>query len=98
MPGDNPVDLALRSVLPMGKRVELSLRQNHLVVRPTHSDELTNKRHLQLALHLLAFVRAGMFGEPMRERIKKSKVPVHVLVLNEGATHDDLRNQDQGDD
>ena len=39
-----------------------------------------------------------MFGEPMRERIKKSKVPVHVLVFNEGATHDDLRNQDERDD
>src|SRR6266487_146927 len=86
------------SILPAGQRVELGLRENDLFVRPTHGDKLTNKWHLQLALHLLALIAARMFGEPMRERINKSEVPVHVLILDEGAAHDDLRNQNERDD
>ena len=86
------------SILPARQRVELRLCENNLFVRPTHGDKLTNKWHLQLALHLLALIRARMFGEPMRERINQSEVPVHVFILDEGSAHNDLRNQDERDD
>src|SRR6266403_1737020 len=85
-------DFALCSVLPPCQRVELCLRDNHFFVRPAHGDELTDKGHLELAPHFLFLLLAGMLGEPMRERIQQSEVSVHVLVLDESATHDDLRN------
>jgi hypothetical protein len=53
---------------------------------------LTDKRNLQLAFRLSVFVCARMFGEPMLERIKQTEVAIHVLVFDERAAHDDLRN------
>src|SRR4029453_5341176 len=78
------------SILPARQRVELGLRENYLLVRPTHGNKLTNKWHFQLALHLLALVRTRMFREPMRESINQSEVPVHILILDQGSAHDDL--------
>ena len=87
-----PVDLALRAVLSPRQRIELGLRDNHLFIRPAHGDELTDKRNLQFAFRFSVFFCARMFGEPMREGIKQTKVSIHVLVFDERATHDDLRN------
>ena len=39
-----------------------------------------------------------MFGEPVRKGINQAEVPVHVLVFDECATHNDLWNQNQRDD
>ena len=39
-----------------------------------------------------------MFGEPVRKGINQAEVPVHVLVFDERATHNDLWNQNQRDD
>ena len=39
-----------------------------------------------------------MFVKPARERINQTEVAVHVLILNESAAHQDLRNQNQRND
>src|SRR6516225_12415367 len=85
-------------VLPPCEWIEFRLRDNHFLVRPAHADELADKWHLKLTLRFSRLFRVRMFGKPMRKGVKQTEVPVHVLVLDERAAHDDLRNQNQRDD
>ena len=39
-----------------------------------------------------------MLGEPAGERVNQGEVPVHVLIFNERAAHDDLWNQNERHD
>ena len=39
-----------------------------------------------------------MLAEPVAERIEQGEIAIHVLVFDERAAHDDLRNQNQRDD
>ena len=39
-----------------------------------------------------------MLGEPAGESVNEREVSVHVLILDQRAAHDDLRNQDERDD
>ena len=96
--GDDAIDLLLRPVLPPRERIKFRLCNNHLLVRPTHGDKLTDERHLEFALDLLAALFCRVFMEPARERVNQREVTVHVLVFDERATHDDLRNQNKRDD
>src|ERR1700731_5281069 len=95
---DNPVNLAVDSLLAERQRIEFGLRHHQFFVGPAHGDELANERHLEFAIHLFALLFGGMFLEPVSQRINEREVTVHVLVLNERATHDDLRDENERDD
>src|SRR4030095_5103145 len=92
------LNFVMSAVLALGKRIELGLGDDHFFVRPAHGDELADKWHLQFALRFSRLFRVRMFGKPVRKGINQAEVPVHVLVFDERATHNDLWNQNQRDD
>ena len=96
--GRELLNFVISAILPPRQGIEFGLSNNHLFVRPAHGDELADKWHLQLALRLHRFLGVRVLRKPMRERMKQSEVAVHILVLDQCATHDDLRNQNQRDD
>ncbi len=95
---DDPANLSIGALLPASQRIKLCLRNDDLFVRPAHRNELADERHLQLAVHLLPQLPGWMLVEPMRQRIDEREIAIHVLVLDQRSTHDDLWNEHKRND
>ena len=93
MPVDDPMELVVGAILPSCERIQFRLRHNQFFVRPAHRDELADERHLQLTVHFFRFITIRMLVEPARKSINERQVSIHVFVLDERATHDDLWNE-----
>jgi hypothetical protein len=92
------LDFLREKVLPFCKRVEFSLSDDDSLVRPAGRDELANQWHLDiLRLHIsrsLVRFRDSVTGK----KVKEIEIPIHLIVLNQSAAENNLRNQNQGDD
>ncbi len=94
----NRVDLLLRFFLAFREWIEFRLRHHQLLVGPAHGDKFTDEGNLKAAVHLARFIAVRMLLEPARESVDQSEVPVHVLVFDHRAAHDDLGNEDERND
>src|SRR5207237_9914522 len=95
MTSHDPIDLALGSILPARYRIQFGLRHNHLLIGPTHGDELADEWHLQFAVHFLVLFLVRMFRKPARDRVEEGEVAVLVFIFDKSRAHDDMRIKDK---
>ena len=92
---DQPVDLVLDCFLAAGEGIQFGLREDQRLVGPSGRHELTDERNHQVASGRHGAV--GMGVHPFLDRVNKVQIAIHLLVFDQGAAQDDLRNQDGRD-